>query len=74
MCVSDNKKAPRVAARRFSTNIVLPKRYKILCLYNWGSYLTIAFTAFAPSIATTTTPAGAAIVALSEDTTVLATV
>ena len=38
------------------------------------SYLTIALTAASPSTATTTTPAGAAIVALSEVRTVLAIV
>ena len=37
-------------------------------------YLTTAFTAASPSTLTTTTPAGAAIRASSEDTTVLATV
>ena len=37
------------------------------------NYLTIALTAASPSTATTTTPAGAAIVALSEAITVLAT-
>ena len=40
----------------------------------FSDYFTIAFTAPSPSTATTTTPAGAAIVALSEVTTVLATV
>ena len=41
-------------------------------LFNY--HLTIAFTAASPSTATTTTPAGAAIVALSDVRTVLATV
>ena len=38
------------------------------------SYFTIALTAASPSTVTITTPAGAEIVALSEETTVLATV
>ena len=42
--------------------------------YNSFYYFTIAFTAASPSTATTTIPAGTAIVALSEERTVLAIV
>jgi len=48
--------------------------FRILFDYKCFTYFTIAFTAASPSTLTTTTPAGAAIVALSEVRTVLATV
>ena len=47
-----------------------PRLYNLFYLVN---YLTIALTASSPSTATTTTPCGAAIVALSDVRTVLAT-